>query len=123
MPDASADPHVARRFFGAELMTLGGLAAAFGLASCCALPLLPATLGLSTAWLTGVAALAAPRRGVLIVIAGACLVGAAALLLRRRGAAATCEPRGGRAARRLRVLTLVGLLIGGGLLWAGYAYA
>ncbi len=45
---------------GAVLFTVGGLAAAFGVASCCALPLLLTTIGVSTAWLGGVALLARP---------------------------------------------------------------
>jgi mercuric ion transport protein len=47
---------------GAALLTFGGLAAAFGLASCCALPLLLTTLGLGTAWLSGIALIASYRR-------------------------------------------------------------
>jgi mercuric ion transport protein len=69
MPDLSAPPPASRRrASGAALLTLGGLAAAFGLASCCALPLLLTTLGLGTAWLSVVAVMAAPHRGVLTVI-------------------------------------------------------
>ena len=62
---------------GAALVTLAGLAAAFGLASCCALPLLLTTIGVSTAWLGGVALMAAPHRGVLLAIGAFCLLGGA----------------------------------------------
>jgi hypothetical protein len=65
---------------GAMLFTLGGLAAGFGVASCCALPLLLTTIGVSTAWLGGVALLAAPHRGVLLAVGALCLTGGAALL-------------------------------------------
>jgi len=108
---------------GAVLFTVGGLAAAFGVASCCALPLLLTTIGVSTAWLGGVALRAAPRRSVLLVIGTLCLVGGAALLWRRQRAAASCGPNGVCTPPAVQVLTLVGLLIGAGLLWAGYAYA
>ena len=108
---------------GAMLITLGGLAAAFGVASCCALPLLLTTIGVSTAWLGGVALLAAPHRGALLIVGALCLVGGAALLWRQQRAASTCGPNGACTPPAVRVLTLVGLLIGAGLLWAGYAYA
>jgi mercuric ion transport protein len=36
------------RGFGAVLLTLGGVVAAFGVASCCGLPFILATLGLGT---------------------------------------------------------------------------
>ena len=49
---------------GAAALTLGGLRAAFGAASCCALPILLSGAGLGTAWLGGVAELATPYRVV-----------------------------------------------------------
>lgn len=108
---------------GPVLFTLGGLAAAFGVASCCALPLLLTTIGVSTAWLGGVALFAAPHRGVLLIVGALCLAGGAALLWRQQRTAATCGTNGACTPPAVRVLTLVGLLIGAGLLWAGYAYA
>ncbi len=108
---------------GAALFTLAGLAAAFGVASCCALPLLLATIGVSTAWLGGVALMAAPHRGVLLAVGALCLSGGAILLWRQQRAATTCGPNGVCKPPAIRALTLVGLLIGVGLLWAGYSYA
>ncbi|MBN8907782.1 MAG: hypothetical protein J0H99_14365, partial [Rhodospirillales bacterium] len=61
--------------------------AAFGVASCCALPFLLATLGLGTAWLGGIALLAAPHRLFLLAASALCLVAGAVLLWRQRGAA------------------------------------
>ena len=58
---------------GATLLTLSGLGAAFGVASCCGLPFLLATAGLSTAWLTGIALFAAPHRPLLLALAALCL--------------------------------------------------
>lgn len=107
---------------GAALFALAGLAAAFGLASCCALPLLLTTIGLSTAWLGGVALIAAPHRGALLAVGALCLLGGAVLLWRQQRAAAICGPNGVCTPPAVRALTLVGLLIGAGLLWAGYIY-
>jgi mercuric ion transport protein len=104
------------------LFTVGGLAAAFGVASCCALPLLLATVGVGTAWLGGVALLAGPHRGVLLAIGALCLAGGAALLWRQQRMAATCGPGGVCTPPIVRALTLLGLLAGAALLWAGYAY-
>jgi mercuric ion transport protein len=108
---------------GAALFTVGGLAAAFGLASCCALPLLLTTIGVGTAWLGGVALMAAPHRGALLAIGALCLVAGAILLWRQQRAAAACGPNGACTPPPVRALTLVGLLIGVALLWAGYTYA
>src|SRR3546814_9248079 len=47
---------------GTATFTLAGIAAAFGLAACCALPFLLASVGLGAAWLAGVAVVAAPYR-------------------------------------------------------------
>jgi mercuric ion transport protein len=108
---------------GAALFTVAGVAAAFGLASCRALPLLLTTLGLSTAWLAGVALMAAPHRGPLLVIGALCLSGGAILLWRQRRAAARSGPNGVCTRPAVRGFTLVALLIGAALLWAGYTYA
>src|SRR5712691_1829311 len=47
---------------GALLLAAGGFAAAFGAASCCALPMLIGSVGLGSAWLVTVAWIAAPHR-------------------------------------------------------------
>jgi mercuric ion transport protein len=107
---------------GAVLLTLGGVGAAFGVASCCALPLLLATAGLGTAWLGGIALVAAPHRTILLAVAGLCLAGAAALQWRQRRAA-LCVPRALCARPAVRGLTTLGLLLGVVLLALGYAYA
>jgi mercuric ion transport protein len=107
---------------GAALFTIAGLAAAFGLASCCALPLLLTTVGVSTAWLAGVALMAAPHREALLAVGTLCLLGGAALLWRQQRATATCGASGVHTPPVIRALTLAGLLVGGALLWAGYTY-
>jgi mercuric ion transport protein len=106
----------------AVLLTLAGLAAAFGVASCCGLPFLLATLGLGTAWLGGFALLAVPHRVFLLAAAAVCLVGAAVLLWRQRSAVA-CAPGAICARPAVRSITVIGLLVGAVLLYLGYAYA
>lgn len=103
------------------LLTAGGLAAAFGVASCCGLPFLLATAGLSTAWLGGIAMLAAPHRTFLLAAAALCLLGGAILLWRQR--AVVCAPGSLCARPAVRSLTVMGLLFGLGLLYLGYTYA
>jgi mercuric ion transport protein len=107
----------------AALLTLSGLAAAFGLASCCALPLLLTTLGLGTAWLSGVGLIAASHRLFFMSIAALGLAAGGVLLWRQQRAAATCGPDGACTPPAIRVLTLLGLVVGLGFLWAGYTYA
>ena len=105
------------------LLTLGGLAAAFGVAACCALPLLMISLGLGTAWLGGIASVAAPIRSLLLVFAALALAGGAALLWRQQRHAATCGPNGVCTPPVVRLVTLVGLIVGIVLLIAGYLFA
>jgi mercuric ion transport protein len=108
---------------GSALLTLGGLAAAFGVAACCALPLLMISLGLGTAWLGGIASLAAPIRSLLLMFAALALAGGAILLWRQQRHATTCGPNGVCTPPAVRLLTLVGLIVGVVLLIAGYLYA
>ena len=107
------------------LLTLGGLVAAFGAASCCALPMLLSSLGLGGAWLFGLSLLVGPHRTALLAAAALGLVGGAFLLWQqRRGAAAACAPgtacSPNPAARRV---TAVGLALGCALLTLTYLYA
>jgi mercuric ion transport protein len=105
----------------AAVLTIAGLLSAFGVASCCGLPFLLATLGLGTAWLGGLALLAAPHRWFLLVAATVCLAGAGLLLW--RGRATTCAPSATCARSPVRSITIAGLLVGLALLYLGYAYA
>lgn len=108
---------------GAALLTSAGVAAAFGLASCCALPLLLTTLGLGTAWLSGVALLAEPNRMIFLGVGAVCLFGGAILLARQQLAATRCGPNSVCTPPAARAFTLAGLVLGVVLLWAGYTYA
>jgi mercuric ion transport protein len=107
---------------GSVLLTISGLAAAFGVASCCGLPFLLATAGLGTAWLTSFALLAAPHRSILLIVGAACLAGGALLFLQQQRMA-TCTPGAFCSRPAVRSLTLTGLLVGLVLLYLGYAYA
>jgi mercuric ion transport protein len=107
---------------GTATLTLAGIAAAFGVAACCALPILLASAGIGAAWLGGVAVVTAPYCTPLLLIAALCLVTGGALLLRQQLVAARCGPTGVCTPRWMRMLTLFGLLLGAALLWAGYRY-
>ncbi len=119
LSDASRD--LSARGFGAVALTLGGLAAAFGVASCCGLPFMLATLGLGTAWLGGFALLAAPHRLFLLTAATLCLAVAAGFLWRQR--MTVCVPGAVCTHPAIRGATMIGLLVGLALLYLGYAYA
>lgn len=107
---------------GSAVFTAGGLAAAFGVASCCGLPFLLATAGLGSAWLTGFALLAAPHRPLLLAVGAICLA-VGAVLFWRQQRAAVCLPGQSCARPLVKHLTAMGLLLGGFLLYLGYSYA
>lgn len=107
---------------GPVLLTLGGVAAAFGAAACCGLPLLLTTAGLGTAWLTGLALLTAPNQQWLLLVGTVCLAGGAVLFWRQRRLAA-CTGAGVCARPAIRHLTLAGLVAGLALLILGYTVA
>ena len=90
MSDAPA-PHVG---LDAAKTTLaaGGLLAAFGVASCCALPIVLSVLGISAASLTGIGFLAAQYQRELFLLA-MLFVGAAGLVMWRQRQA-RCAPGG-----------------------------
>jgi mercuric ion transport protein len=110
------------RALGPSLLTFGGIAAAFSVASCCALPLLFFGLGISASWLASIALVAVPYRGALIVIAALLLVAGAVGLIHQQRAAMVCSPGTKCTPVSVRLLTLTGLVIGAALLWAGYVY-
>jgi mercuric ion transport protein len=122
MADRPADGSSRAVGTGSVLLTLGGLTAAFGVASCCGLPFLLATAGISTAWLTGFALLAAPHRSALLIVGALCLAGGAALFWRQQRVAA-CTPGAFCSRPVVKSLTLAGLIVGLVLLYLGYAYA
>ena len=124
MPDeAQPNPEpTATSEIGSFLLVAGGLAAALGAASCCALPLLLGSVGLGSAWLATVAWFAAPHRIALLIAAVLCILGGSCIFLWRRHVAACTPwavcPRAGTTA----LLTIL-VLTGGVLTVLGYLYA
>jgi mercuric ion transport protein len=107
---------------GATLLAASGLAAAFGAASCCALPLLLGPIGIATVWLGGIALLVGPYRPMLLAAAVVSLVGGSLLLWRRRAVGA-CTP-GVACGRPVITVLLTGALSLGALLTVlGFVFA
>ena len=106
---------------GALLLAAGGLAAAFGAASCCALPMLLGAIGIGSAGLGGIALLAAPYQGWLLLAAAASVLVGGGLLWRSRAAACVAGTECARP--RLRLLTTLALTLAAILALLGYAIA
>ncbi|MEA3262418.1 MAG: mercuric transporter MerT family protein [Pseudomonadota bacterium] len=106
----------------ALVLIVGGVASAFGVAACCALPILLATAGIGTAWLTVIAMISLPYRNTLMIVSLVSLIVSAALLWRMQRTAARCGPGTICTPKWLRLSLLVGLLAGAGLLVGGYMY-
>lgn len=106
---------------GPTFLAAGGLAAAFGAASCCALPALLGSLGLGSAWLGALAFFAGPYRIVLLATAVVCLVSGGGLLLRRRRVAVACAP-GAACGRSTTGLITAALCVGAALTALGFVF-
>ncbi len=104
---------------GAVVFTAAGLTAAFGLASCCALPLLLYTFGFGTAWLSRIGIISLQYRPYLIAVAAVGL-GAGAVLMWRQWKSDTCARDSLCAHPLIQSLTIAGLLLGSVLLYYGY---
>jgi len=76
----------ARRDAAKTTFAAGALLAAFGVASCCALPLALGTLGVGSAALVGIAVLVGPYQIQVLAAAVVCLFGAAFVMVRQRRA-------------------------------------
>ena len=87
----SAPSPEAGRDTAKTVLAAGGLLAAFGVASCCALPVALSLLGISAASLVGVGYLAAQYQRELFFGAVICL-GAAAFIMWRQRQARLCAP-------------------------------
>jgi len=102
------------------VFTATGVAAAFGLASCCAIPLLLYTLGIgTTAWLARIGIVSMQYRDLLTYAAVAGL-GAGGFLLWRQWRARSCLPDSLCARPWVRLTTATALLVGWALLYYGY---
>lgn len=105
---------------GALLLAAGGLAAAFGAASCCALPMLLGAIGIGGVGLGGIALLAAPYQRWLLLAAAASVLVGGGLLWRSRAA---CPPGTACARPGLRLVTTLTLTLAAILALLGYAIA
>lgn len=97
------------------VLAAGGLLAAFGVASCCALPIALSLLGISTASLVGVRYLAAQYQQELFHGAVIC-VGAAAFIMWRQRQALLCPPGTACARPALDWSSKIALVLAVGLL-------
>lgn len=122
MADQTDYPSDKARLGGAALLTAGGISAAFGVAACCALPIMLATAGIGTAWLAGIASVAVPYREIWIFISALSLLISAFMLLRAQQNAVRCGGVAASSPRWLRITLAVGLLLGAALLVAGILY-
>ncbi|BBD02610.1 MULTISPECIES: mercuric reductase [Sphingomonadales] len=120
-----SEPPELRRSLGAEgaaVLTVGGIAAAFAVASCCALPILLTTAGLGAGWLGGIALAASPYRMLLLCLSALFLIGGAIMLWRQQRVAMTCASEGVCTPPAVRAVLFIGLLLGVTLFWLGYSY-
>jgi mercuric ion transport protein len=99
----------AGRDFVKTAFAAGGLLAAFGVASCCALPVALSMLGISAASLVGIGFLAAQYQQELFYGAVVLLLGAAIVMWRQRRGA-TCARPGLDWGSKVAVALAVGLL-------------
>ena len=113
--------HKRPKGYAPVLLTLGGLAAAFGVASCCALPMLLAGVGLGSAWLGFIATASAPHWKLLMGVAAVCSLGGAGFLW-RQSRPGVCAPGSVCARPSIRLLTLAGVMATLVLLYLGYTY-
>ena len=121
LPSESPAANRPSRGVGAVLLTLAGLGAAFAVASCCALPILFATAGLGTAWLGGVAEIAAPYRVPLLAVSAVSLAGGGVQLWRQRKSD-YCSSGAVCARPAVRRASALALLLGLAMLYLGYTY-
>lgn len=97
------------------VLAAGGLLAAFGVASCCALPIALSLLGISAASLVGVGYLAAQYQQELLYGAVVCL-GTAAFIMWRQRRARLCAPGTACARPTLDWSSKIALVLAVGLL-------
>ena len=115
---AASNP--SRRGWSGLALTIGGVGAAFAAAACCGLPIVLSAVGLGTAWLFGLARIAAPHRTVLLIAASLLLAaGVIATWLQSRR---SCQDGSWCSRRNVKIATWAGLLVGVLLLALGYLY-
>ncbi|HTB35853.1 MAG TPA: mercuric transporter MerT family protein [Reyranella sp.] len=97
------------------LLATGGLLAAFGVASCCALPVALSLLGISAASLVGIGYLAAQYQQELFYAAAICLAASAFIMVRQRRTR-LCAPGTACASPMLDWSSKIALVLAVGLL-------
>ena len=106
---------------GAVALVSGGIAAAFGLAACCAIPFLLAGVGLGAAgWLAPIVSVSQPHATLLTAFSLAALVGSVVIVWR---APRHCQPESLCVRPALRWAVTVAAVIGGILLVLSKIYA
>ena len=112
----NADP----RDWSGMALTIGGVGAAFAAAACCGLPIALGAVGLGSAWLFGLARVAAPHRIALLITASLLL--AAGVIATWQQSKRFCQDGRWCSRRSVKVATWAGLLVGVLLLALGYVY-
>ncbi len=79
---AAAETHRARQAAGKALASVGGILGAIAASSCCVLPLVLFTLGISGAWISNLTALA-PYQPYFVAVTLICLAAGFALVYRK----------------------------------------
>ena len=121
MPDdisseaVSASRRASLLAIGPITFAVGGAAAAFGAASCCAIPVLLGGIGLGGLGSALFMPVLVPFQSYLLAAALGCLAASGVLLWRRQ----SCARRGARTAS---MITLIGLALGTALLALGFVY-
>lgn len=105
------------------MATGGGILASFGAATCCALPLALASVGLGTAWLGSISPVVAPFRTPLLVIAAILLLTGAAHLVWQSRLTRACPTDVACGSPTFRAMTTAGLMIGTALVAGAVFYA
>jgi mercuric ion transport protein len=112
---ASPGSSEARHDTAKTALVAGGLLAAFGVASCCALPIALSIFGISAAFLVGIGTFAAQYQRELFYAAVVCL-GGAAFVMWRQSRARACAPGGICERPALRWVGALGIAVAVGLL-------
>ena len=105
---------------GAVALATGGIASAFSLAACCAIPLFLAGVGVGSAWLAPIVSVSQPHAGVLTAFSLVTLIGSVALVWRASG---SCEPGSLRARRSFKWVITGAAAVGLALLALSKIYA
>lgn len=105
---------------GAVALATSGVAVAFALAACCAIPILLAALGFGATWLVPLVSVTMPYTELLTAFSLAALAGSVFLVLRARR---TCQPGDLCARPAFRWSVIAAAAVGAVLLVASKIYA